>query len=187
MSNFDERTEKNEKEICSLLRRINDLSISQENFSDEIQGQSKDISNMQESLQFINKNLKRGFMQQKSSIKLIYIWISASMLLVFGSFFLSYADGIHIKFLEISTSWITFAFLFFGGSYASFLAHQKNKISGYLVAIAWSLISTCYAGYTLVNFGILYPEVAAIGFNFASCAQTIAMLHVIYNLRNQYV
>jgi len=187
MSDLHERTKKNEHEISSLFTRMNDISKAQEHFSDEVKGQLKNICHLKKSLKSINRNLEKDHMQQKGLINLIYIWISVAMTLVFGSFFLSYANGIHLKFLEVSTSWITFAMLVFAGSYASFLAYEKNKVSGYLVAVAWSLISTCYAGYTLINFGSLYPEVAAIGFNIASCAQTISILHVIYNLRYKNV
>ncbi len=93
---------------------------------------------------------------------------------------LAYIDSWKIEFIELASSWLTAGFLLFGGGYAAYKAHRSNHTLGYILAAAWALIATCYGGYVFIDFGSLYPRVAAIGFNIATIAQTLGLLAVIY-------
>ena len=128
------------------------------------------------------ENLRRSIeaykVEQEKSIKLVYAWLFCSIAIAVLSLTLTQVGLPLLKFMEVGSSWLACLFLVFGGFYSAKLTYEIDKHTGYIVAAAWALISTCYIGYVLLDFGGSYPHAGAIGFNLGAIGQTFALLAV---------
>ena len=122
-------------------------------------------------------------MKQEKSIKLIYTWIAFSIFLIVSSIIMTQINAPILKFMEIFSSWGACIFLVIGGIYSAKVAYSVDKMAGYIVSASWAIISTCYIGYVLFNFGAFHPYAGAIGFNIGASAQTVALIVVSRTLK----
>jgi hypothetical protein len=126
----------------------------------------------------LSKTVEDYKKMQDKSIKLIYTWAAFSIALMLASLVMTQIGVSILKAIEVGSSWAACAFLIYGGIYAAKLTYHIDKIVGFTIAASWALISTCYIGYVLFNFGSLHPEAGAIGFNIGASAQTFALIRL---------
>lgn len=143
-----------------------------------------EINNILSQVKELAKKMERYKMQQEHSTKLIYIWIAFSVSLILTSIFMTQLGAPFLKAVEFISSWGACIFLIFGGIYAAKITYEIDKITGYIVAASWALISTCYIGYVLLDFGSIHPAAAAIGFNIGAAGQTFALICLSKKLKN---
>jgi hypothetical protein len=146
-----------------------------------------EINNIFSQVKELTNKIESYKMQQEHSTRLVYIWIAFSVSLVLTSIFMTQLGAPFLKAVEFISSWVTCLFLIFGGIYAAKITYRIDKITGYIVSGSWAVISTCYIGYVLLDFGASHPAAAAIGFNIGASFQTGALiaiavlLHKVYN------
>lgn len=138
----------------------------------------KEIDHLSSRILNLTKQVEDYKQMQDKSIKLIYVWLAFSVALVIASIIMTQLGASLLKAIEIVSSWGACLFLIIGGLHAAKITYSIDKFTGYIVAASWALISTCYVGYVLLNFGSLHPYAGAIGFNLGASAQTLALIAI---------
>lgn len=174
------KLERIEKSSMSFDEKIRKLEITTSIIYDS-------TNDLKDDVKYISRSV-RGIMEEKKENDMFYkniiCWFLCCAAMMIFSFALISLRHDVISIIEKLSSWVTTACIFCYGFYASYKARFFSRTVSYLVSCSSAFIFVCYLGYVLRDFGSIFPEVAAIGFNISTIAQIISVVACVAILSN---
>jgi cation transport ATPase len=178
----EERLAEQQKQIADFERELKHVKIAQSDADalqrsnnlnyNEVKGLLLKISSITENSEYkiamIIQDMNKEQDTNDKRFKLIFLFAVTIFLSLIASAILVSLPTSIVSWLEWVTSRLTLVLLACIGVLASFFALAASKRHAVLTCVAYAVITACYGGYVINDFGASHPEVAAFGFNVAT-------------------